>query len=75
MMAVGCGQGVCGIEMGEHDVGVDVEHALHHGGHLFLACLPVSGYGLLDGFRSVLMDGDFAAHGGGYGHSLCASEF
>ena len=75
LVAIGSGQCVGGVEIREHALVGDVEHALHEGGHLFFRRRAAPRDGLFDLRRGVFVNRYLAGDGGGDDYALRPAEF
>ena len=69
-MTIGSAQSICGIQEVSHLCGIQMQDPLEHVGHLFLACIAITGDGHLDFSGCVFGDGEILVNGSGYGNSL-----
>lgn len=74
IVAIGCSEGVRGVEVLRHLVSRDGEHALEHGGNLLLGGIAVARDGHFYFQRSVLSDRDLALDSGCDGYALGTAE-
>ena len=73
-MAVGCRQGIGGIEVLLHLLGVQLQYALQHARHLFLRRTSVARQSHLYLHGGIFVDGHIVLYGSRNGHALCTSQ-